>query len=68
MISKTELRDIYISFREAIEDVKIEHGFYSSNPSKDRMCNFPKECCDDTADLLGYFLAHDYREKIHTKR
>ena len=52
-----ELYDIALNFRKAIMEAKWEREFYS--PS-DRMNNFPGVCCDDSADLFGYYLREKY--------
>lgn len=65
-MKREELFDICVKFRYAIEKVKKENGFFSTIPTKDRMSCFPKECCDDTSDLLGYYLKSNYN--IDTKQ
>ncbi len=63
---ENKLFDICCSFREAIELVKNEKGFFSNDPRFDTMSQFPKDCCDDAADLLGYYLLHKYN--VYTQR
>ena len=43
-------------FRKAIEAVCDEGGF----SLKDRMHRFPGGCCDDTCDLLAFYLMEEY--------
>lgn len=49
-------------FRAAIEDICDEGGF----SIKDRMHRFPRGCCDDTCDLLAFYLNEEYG--IHTSQ
>jgi hypothetical protein len=58
-------QDIYkiaVSFREAILEAKYNRKFDRS----DRMSNFPAGCCDDSCDLLAYYLYTAY--EINTKQ
>lgn len=58
-------KDIYMiaaAFRSAIIEAKYNREF----DSKDRMCNFPKGCCDDSCDLLAYYLYEKY--EIYTEQ
>lgn len=58
-------KDIYniaTAFRAAIMDAKFDGRFHS----KDRMSNFPRGCCDDSCDLLAYYLYTEYN--IHTRQ
>ncbi len=58
-------RDIYnvaSDFRSAIIEAKYDRRF----DWRDRMSNFPGGCCDDSCDLLAYYLYDTYR--IHTKQ
>lgn len=60
-----KIRDIYniaTSFRSAIMEAKYDQKF----SYKDRMSNFPGGCCDDSCDLLAYYLYTVY--KIRTKQ
>lgn len=60
-----KIRDIYniaTSFRSAIMEAKYDQKF----SYKDRMRNFPGGCCDDSCDLLAYYLYTVY--KIRTKQ
>lgn len=59
---KREIYDIAVSFRSAITAAKNNREF----SHKDRMSNFPNGCCDDSCDLLAYYLYAKYR--IHTKQ
>lgn len=43
-------------FRAAIEDIRMEGGFFIG----DRMHRFPVGCCDDTCDLLAFYLKEEY--------
>ncbi|MBD5534385.1 MAG: hypothetical protein HDQ99_01710 [Lachnospiraceae bacterium] len=49
-------------FRSAIIEAKHDGKF----DFRDRMSNFPRGCCDDSCDLLAYYLYNTY--KIHTKQ
>ena len=58
-------QDIYkiaMSFRKAIMAAKFSGKFHW----RDRMSNFPGGCCDDSCDLLAYYLYVEYG--IHTKQ
>lgn len=61
-LDKNEIYNIAISFRMAIIKAKQNKEFNN----KDRMFNFPRGCCDDSCDLLAYYL-HD-RYQIHAKQ
>lgn len=61
-ISKEEIYNIAVSFRTAIIKAKQNREF----SKKDRMSNFPGGCCDDSCDLLAYYL-HD-KFQIHAKQ
>lgn len=52
-MKQQEILDLALRFRQAIKDVKSDRGFYDA---KDRMNYFPRGCCDDSADLFGYYL------------
>ena len=56
-MDQQELFDLALRFRQAIQDVKMDRNFYDM---KDRMNYFPRGCCDDSADLFGYYLLHEY--------
>lgn len=60
-MDRQELYDIALRFRQAIQDVKSDRGFYDR---KDRMNYFPRGCCDDSADLFGYYLWNE--QGIHS--
>ena len=47
-----ELSSICKDFRDAIEKAREERCF----DVKDRMNGFPRGCCDDTCDLLAFYL------------
>lgn len=58
-------QDIYCiaaAFRSAIMEAKNDRIF----SYRDRMSRFPGGCCDDSCDLLAYYLYVTY--KIHTKQ
>ena len=50
------LLKVCIDFRKAIEEIRDEGGF----SVKDRMHRFPGGCCDDTSDLLAFYLWEEY--------
>lgn len=43
-------------FRKAIEIARDVGEFNSSTYRKERMSEFPDDCCDDTADLFTHYL------------
>ena len=50
-----KIQDIYsvaVSFHAAILEAKYNREF----DRRDRMSNFPYGCCDDSCDLLAYYL------------
>ena len=49
-------------FRSAIIEAKYDRKF----DNRDRMSYFPRGCCDDSCDLLAYYLYITYN--IHTKQ
>lgn len=53
---KKDVYDIVTAFRSAIINAKQNSGFCS----RDRMNNFPMGCCDDSCDLLAYYLYDEY--------
>ena len=55
-----ELREVVTAFRDAIVTA-CKNGEFSR---KDRMSNFPGGCCDDSCDLLSYYLLKEFG--IHT--
>ncbi|MFR4284868.1 hypothetical protein [Enterococcus sp. DIV0098] len=58
-------QDIYsvaVSFHAAILEAKYNREF----DRRDRMSNFPYGCCDDSCDLLAYYLYTEYG--INTKQ
>ena len=59
---ENELYQIAFHFREAIVAAKTNGEFNF----RDRMHSFPGGCCDDTCDLLGFYLWEKYR--IHTSQ
>lgn len=61
-MGENELYKIASHFREAIVAVKTNGEF----DFRDRMRRFPNGCCDDTCDLLGFYLWKKYR--IHTRQ
>ena len=54
------LFEIVAEFRKAIIQAQNNNEF----DYRDRMNRFPSGCCDDSCDLLGYYLLH--RFGIHT--
>lgn len=61
-MGENELCLIAFHFREAIVAAKTNGEF----DFRDRMHRFPGGCCDDTCDLLGFYLWEKYR--IHTSQ
>lgn len=57
-----ELFSIIVPFRKAIVNALFNREF----SRKDRMSNFPYGCCDDSCDLLGYYLYDQFQ--INTKQ
>lgn len=57
-----ELRNSVATFRDAIVTARDNRDF----DRKDRMSNFPACCCDDTCDLLSYYLYDEFG--IHTRQ
>lgn len=57
-----DIYDIAVTFRSAILEAKYNRKFDHS----DRMSNFPCGCCDDSCDLLAYYLLTSY--DINTKQ
>lgn len=55
-LSKKDINNIAKSFRSAIYMAK-QNGRFSRG---DRMNNFPSGCCDDSCDLLAYYLCEKY--------
>lgn len=51
-MGENELYQIAFHFREAIVAAKTNGEFNF----RDRMHRFPGGCCDDTCDLLGFYL------------
>ncbi len=47
-----DIDKVAIAFRKAIDCIMENREF----DYKDRMSNFPKCSCDDTCDILGYYL------------
>lgn len=58
-MGENELYKIASHFGEAIVAVKTNGEF----DFRDRMHRFPNGCCDDTCDLLGFYLWKKYRIK-----
>ena len=56
-MGENELYQIAFHFREAIVAAKTNGEFNF----RDRMHRFPGGCCDDTCDLLGFYLWEKYR-------
>ena len=57
-----EISSIIVPFRKAIVNALLNREF----SRKDRMSNFPYGCCDDSCDLLGYYLYDQFQ--INTKQ
>ena len=53
---------IAVALRAAIVSAKYDRRFHY----RDRMSNFPGGCCDDSCDLLAYYLYTTY--KIRTRQ
>lgn len=56
-MEQQRLYDIAVCFRRAIQEAKYNRAFFDS---KDRMNYFPRGCCDDSADLFGYYLQEEH--------
>lgn len=52
-----KLYEIALNFRKAIMEVKWNSDFHNLS---DTMNHFPHGCCDDSADLFGYYLQHKH--------
>lgn len=61
-LSENDIYNIAASFRSAIIVAKQNREFSGRN----RMSNFPDGCCDDSCDLLAYYLYDRY--KIYTEQ
>lgn len=61
-LSENDIYNIAASFRSAII-ISKQNGEFSG---RDRMSKFPNGCCDDSCDLLGYYLYDRY--KIYTEQ
>ena len=57
-----DVYNIAVNFRKAIIEAKANREF----SFQDRMIKFPNGCCDDSCDLLAYYLYETYY--IHTKQ
>lgn len=57
-MEQQELYNLAVQFRHAIMEAKWNREFHSG---ADRMNNFPGGCCDDSADLFGYYLWSEYQ-------
>lgn len=55
-MTKAQLTNLATRFRQAIVTAKKERAFLRN----DRMSEFPRGCCDDTADLFSHYLYHEY--------
>lgn len=56
-MTKAHLENIATQFRQAIITAKENRAFANN----DRMSQFPRGCCDDTADLFAHYLYHKYK-------
>lgn len=61
-IDKKGIYNVAVSFRAAIVEARQNREF----SKRDRMSNFPKGCCDDSCDLLAYYLRNEFQ--IYTKQ
>lgn len=61
-MKKRDIYNIAVAFRAAIISANHDRQFNH----RDRMSNFPGGCCDDSCDLLAYYLCTTY--KIHTRQ
>ena len=61
-MKRKDIHKIAVAFRAAIISAKYDRKFHYM----DRMSNFPGGCCDDSCDLLAYYLYATY--KIHTRQ
>lgn len=52
MTSTEEIKRLVTEFRKAIDEAREADEFYDMFDFR----KFPKDCCDMTCDLLGYFL------------
>lgn len=55
-----ELYQIASRFRTAIELARDAGEFTPKRFARERMNQFPFDCCDDTADLFTHYLYHNY--------
>lgn len=55
-MGKVNILEIALAFRKAIQKAKRNQEFAYG----DRMNNFPGGCCDDSCDLLSFFLNEQY--------
>lgn len=55
-----KLYEIAVSFRKAILLMIRDRTYFDK---KDRIQYFPRGCCDDSADLLGYYLMIEHQIK-----
>lgn len=56
-MDKHRIFEVALSFRTAIQTARKKREFFNQH---DRMNNFPGGCCDDSADLLGYYLRTEH--------
>lgn len=55
-MTEAQLTNLATRFRQAIVTAKKKRAFLRN----DRMSEFPRGCCDDTADLFSHYLYHEY--------
>ena len=59
-MDKTNLIKEAKRFRAAIEKARDAGAFEPKDFNRERMSEFPYECCDDTADLFTHYLFHEF--------
>ena len=59
-MTKEKLESEAYKFRQAIEKARNAGDFKTSVCGFERMNNFPRDCCDDTADLFTHYLFHEF--------
>ncbi len=59
-MNKKNLEKEADTFRYAIEKARDAGEFDSKSFNREPMSNFPKDCCDDTADLFTHYLFQKY--------
>ena len=59
-MEKETIVQVATRFRNAIEKARDAGEFASTCFHRERMNQFPKDCCDDTADLFAHYLYLEY--------